>query len=341
MNQKISRSFEDDPYKMMFETLARSMTGASVMLTSDLRIEQVFGDVTPFIQLTESARLSLSVSMLKPPFAHEARTLVTLALKHNVRRAGRAHPLLDGKDTFVRMEAIPLVGTDGQPPFVVLTFDSWVESATALANERPADLEDERAGIYIEKLEQEVASAREALQQTVEQLETANEELQSLNEELQSTNEELQATNEEMETSNEELQSTNQELVTVNEELLVNSNELSMISDELEAVLENLAAPVLVVDMALQITRANKAALEFFSIQQPVSRRHISQLSLPESFPKLAELCNTCLQMGEAVTDQFSKDGRELVIRSAPFSEDGGRLQGASLIISETSLARV
>ena len=70
-----------------------------------------------------------------------------------------------------------------------------------------------------QRLEQELAAAKEHLQSVIENQEVTNEELQSANEEILSSNEELQSTNEELETAKEELQSTNEELSTVNDEL--------------------------------------------------------------------------------------------------------------------------
>jgi len=50
--------------------------------------------------------------------------------------------------------------------------------------------------------------------------------------------------------------------VTVNEELQINSSDLAMMTDELEAVLRNIGAPVLVVDTALQLSRASCGPLQ-------------------------------------------------------------------------------
>ncbi len=87
---------------------------------------------------------------------------------------------------------------------------------------------------------QELEQAYEELQSTVEELETTNEELQSTNEELETTNEELQSTNEELETMNEELQSSNEELETMNEELRHRTLEVNDMNTFLETILKTI-----------------------------------------------------------------------------------------------------
>ncbi|XHE53417.1 PAS domain S-box protein [Phaeobacter sp. BS23] len=187
----------------------------------------------------------------------------------------------------------------------------------------------------IRNLENEVATTREALQQTIEELETSNEELQSLNEELQSTNEELQATNEELETSNEELQSTNEELITVNEELQVTASELSGRTGELISVLESTPLAIVVADSALQITQATLAATRMFNIRRPISSPHISQCALPEGFPILAPICSEALRLGQTVTEEFTSKGTRIRLTCSPYFDVNGQILGVTMVVSE------
>jgi len=188
-----------------------------------------------------------------------------------------------------------------------------------------------------------LATTREALHQTIEELETSNEELQALNEELQSTNEELQATNEELETSNEELQSTNEELITVNEELQVNSSELMGLNAELGSLLGNVPIPLLVLDNALQVARASNAAMQLFGITSPMRNPHLSQINLPDGFPRLVELCNEALQLGSPISLDFETDDGPYSLQCAPFAGELGQMIGTTLVFlrspATTSLA--
>ncbi len=176
---------------------------------------------------------------------------------------------------------------------------------------------------------------REALQQTIEELETSNEELQSLNEELQSTNEELQATNEELETSNEELQSTNEELITVNEELQVTAAELSGRTWELTSVLETAPLAILVIDSALQVSQATRAAVTRFKLTLPLTNPHISQCFLPDGFPALASLCAETLKMGEQQSIECKSEGKPIYLSCSPFFDMHGQIQGVTLVVME------
>ena len=174
------------------------------------------------------------------------------------------------------------------------------------------------------------------MQQTIEELETSNEELQALNEELKSTNEELQATNEELETSNEELQSTNEELITVNEELQVNSSELMALNAELGSVLGNVPLPMIVLDNALQIVRASKAAINLFDILTPMKNPHLSQIKRPDGFPRLVEVCNQALHFGKPVVIDFEANDTTYTLQCAPFSGEAGQLIGTTLVFIES-----
>jgi two-component system, chemotaxis family, CheB/CheR fusion protein len=124
-------------------------------------------------------------------------------------------------------------------------------------------------------------TAYEELQSTVEELETTNEELSSTNEELETTNEELQSTNEELETMNEELQSTNEELETTNDELQQRTDELNAVNLFLESVLGSLRAAVVVLDKDLQITGWNDAAFELWGLRpDEVLGKHLMNLDI-------------------------------------------------------------
>ncbi|MEO1600519.1 MAG: chemotaxis protein CheB [Pseudomonadota bacterium] len=320
----------------LFDGLARSVGPNAVLVGPDYRILKVYGDVTPFISLTETSRLQLALSMFKTSLANEARALISVARKQGQKRMGRIHPPEADDGMSVQLEVFPVSSGDLGEDVCLVVFRRWETSADSPERARAASAVDLGPTQQIEALEREIAATRDALQQSIEELETSNEELQSTNEELQATNEELQATNEELETSNEELQSTNEELVTVNEELHVNGTELAELSDELQSILETIPSAVVVVDSALQVNRASAAAVELFRLDHPNDRPHISQCHLPPGFPHLAEMCDNALHLGTAVTGEITSGETSYSMRCSPFTDSRGRISGATLLFIET-----
>ncbi|MEL7462445.1 MAG: chemotaxis protein CheB [Pseudomonadota bacterium] len=312
----------------LFHALARSVGGDAILVSDDYRILKVFGDIGRFISMDESSQLEMNLAILKRPLAQEARMLSTVALRSNERRKGAVHKLHDAKDDRVRMEALPLKTDAHEEQIVLIAFSSWQEQDHV--ERAPTDGSNSDVA-YIDHLESELTMTRDALQQTLEELETSNEELQSSNEELQATNEELQAINEELETSNEELQSSNEELVTLNEEMQVSAAELTMTNDELSAILQNLTVPLLIVDSALQLTKASREAVALFEIRSLHSSPHLSQCARPEGFPNLVDVANEALRLGRVTNIQFETGDDVYALTCAPIANFNGQLQGATL----------
>jgi two-component system CheB/CheR fusion protein len=325
--------------RLMFDGLARALGTNSVLVTAGHSFLRVYGDISRYVDLSETTKLNLQLSLLVSPYREEARSLVTLALKHNERRLGIKHMTPEGQ--VVQLEVVPIAADDTDEQVALLIINDFLpeDTQTRIAGG------DENSGAafspeQLRELDRELASTREALQQTIEELETSNEELQALNEEMQSTNEELQATNEELETSNEELQSTNEELITVNEELQVNASETMALNAELGSVLGNIPLPLIVLDNALQVSRASKSAMAMFEIPTPLKTPHISQISLPDGFPRLVEICNRALQFGDGVTVDFEVNTDAYSMQCAPFSGETGQLLGVTIVFLKSSIAQ-
>ncbi|MGB1234751.1 MAG: chemotaxis protein CheB [Planktomarina sp.] len=320
--------------RQLFEALTQSLGRNSMLVTEDFAIARVYGDISDFIEMTEMSSLKMHLDLLRSPLREEARSLVTIALKNGAKRTGVRHLLAQTDDEEIRLDVYPIIAKDINERAALVVFTPFVKGKVT-TTDLPFLKDDSAASQRIRALETEVATTREALQQTVEELETSNEELQSLNEELQSTNEELQATNEELETSNEELQSTNEELITVNEELQVTASELTGRTGELTSVLESTPLAIVVVDSALQVTQATRAATEIFNIQHPIQTPHISQCSLPEGFPTLAPICNQALQLGETFETEFTSLGNLIKITCSPYFDESRQILGVTMVITE------
>ncbi len=319
----------------LFDALVKSLGEQSILVSEDGNIMQVNGSISEFIEVNQSSKLKMHIELLKSPLREEARSLVSVALRHETPRTGIRHRFGADSEHDIRLSVYPIVAKSISERVAVVAF-SKVPTVPDPMSAPDAVVElDDTVSERIRDLENEVAVTREALQQTIEQLETSNEELQALNEELQSTNEELQATNEELETSNEELQSTNEELITVNEELQITATELSGRTGELTSVLQSTPLAILVTDSALQITQATTAASEMFSLKQPITTPHVSQAVLPEGFPALSPICSETLQLGTTTNHEFSSKGNRIVLSCTPYFDAHGKILGLTMVVTQ------
>lgn len=321
--------------RMLFEALARSLGSNSLLVTEDYSIARVYGDISPFIQMNDKSSLKMHLDLLRSPLREEARSLITISLKNGQHRSGVKHVTGSNGAAQVKLEVYPILANDINEKAALVVFAEVPEDKGRISEKSVDHAEDGEFSKRIIDLENEVATTREALQQTIEELETSNEELQSLNEELQSTNEELQATNEELETSNEELQSTNEELITVNEELHVTATELSGRTGELTSVLESTPLNIIVLDSALQVKQVTNAASDLFKIRRPLTNPHVSQCVLPEGYPALAPLCSEALTLGHSTQHEFSSDGTKIIMKCAPYFNEHGKILGVTVVVIE------
>ena len=320
-----SKQEEDSADITMFESLARGFAKNAMLFNGNFNVLRVYGEMTRYITLGEGANPKMDCNILIKPLAVEARVLITSALSKGERQAGAIRRINEDPGHTVQLEAIPLVSDSLNEPLVLVTFQRQGEpkdlhKSDTLANAADAD--------RISALQQELDSAQLVLHQTIE-------ELQSSNEEMQATNEELLALNEELETSNEELQSTNEELVTVNEELQIATSEMALLSEEQDAILESIGLPVLVVDAALQVNKASRAAMSYFRLRTPLERPHISQCALPPGFPILAEVVDRCLTEGKMLEENIETSTPRLTLRCSPFTNAQGQIRGVILICLE------
>ncbi|MEM0990614.1 MAG: chemotaxis protein CheB [Pseudomonadota bacterium] len=326
---------ESEPFGAMFHALVRSMGPNALLVTADMHIHRVYGNIDRYLSLPEGQMRGATISMLREDLRHELRTLISVALRNGKSRSGLERRTEGGNPRGrLRMEVHPIGVADRSDDMALVVFREWEEREVQPA---PSGGETNGSNARIGELELELTGVRESLQQTVEELETANEELQSLNEELQSANEELQSTNEELETTNEELQSTNEELITVNEELQINSHELVLINQELDSVLSNIAAPVLVVDPRLHIVQCSQSARVMFQIAPGVAKPHLSQLSLPDGFPQLSKFMAEVIQTGTRADAEIEAAGFRGSVVAAPYFNPKGELVGATAIVHEIS----
>jgi two-component system, chemotaxis family, CheB/CheR fusion protein len=223
------------------------------------------------------------------------------------------------------IEVSPLLGRDGKPFAILLTFTDTTR---------------------IFRLQQELEAAQESLETTIEELqstneelETTNEELQSTNEELETTNEELQSTNEELETTNEELRSTNEELETTNDELRRHSDEFNTYRRHSEAVLGSIEAGIVVVDAELRVDSWNRCSQNIWGLREDEAiGRSFTELDIGLPVQALAAAVRQAAKEGTSSSttlDAFDRRGKAIKcsVRIGPLLVEGRSSQGAVIVI--------
>lgn len=118
------------------------------------------------------------------------------------------------------------------------------------------------------KLEHEFIATREQLATMLDDHRQYSGETHSAQEESLSHLEEVQSFNEELETAREELQSANEELSTVNEELQTRIADLQQARDFAASIVETVREPLVVLDNALCVRKANRAFYRTFRLSE-------------------------------------------------------------------------
>jgi two-component system CheB/CheR fusion protein len=302
-----------------------------VLLDERLRVLQVHGDVSAFLQLRAGPQRFDLLSLVRPEIEADLRLLCALIGD-------------GGRDTH-RTSVVLKDGRRRQHWDVVLHVidDAPLQRQVLLAFQaQPPRLRRAPAALSQESREAlELADARERMKSLIEQLESFNEEMQALNEESQATNEELQASNEELESANEELQATNQELATVNAELNHQWRRHQQLAEELQSVQNSIAMPLLVIDDQYRISRYNVAAARLFSISPGAEGLPLSTVRLPDGIDDL--LAPVVRAHGSASPTMLvlppSAQGREYVLHLS-HNVLGGERRGVVLtVVDNTELA--
>jgi len=226
-------------HEMLRETFYSTFEDPYVVINGTHEVIEIVGDVSPYMALKAGSLDTSIFTLLRPELPVELRTTLVRSLKDRVSLSTPYRLFHHEDETWLlRVVVKPLLYADMENDFYAIIFNR-VEVAgdlSAQVGQNSEELRDQR----VAQLEIELTSARESLQNYIEELETSNEELQSLNEEMQSTNEELQSSNEELETSNEELQASNEEIQVAYAELRTANSLLQEREAELEASRERL-----------------------------------------------------------------------------------------------------
>ncbi len=299
--------------------LARTFAPAAVVVDENLEVQQVYGDVSPYLRLPSGRPALNLLHLARDDLRASIRALLHRTFNEGISTQGHGVPAPGAQGAQgARLAVLPVETYSREGKLAAVCFAPY-ERPSRSRDEAEADKGDNER---IRELEQELAANREHLQTVVEELETANEELQSVNEELQASNEELQSTNEELETSNEELQSTNEELITVNEELQVKSADLAAANGDLENIQNNVGFALILVDRQLRITRFTPAATSIFSVLPSDVGQVITSIPTTVALPGLRHTLLRVINDGDGEESEVVDEDRVYWMKVIPYFSD-------------------
>ena len=242
-----------------------------------------------------------------------------------------------GETREVTLEVVPIAGLSPNERYYLVMFERSnsheTASASLLESETNTAASSESPDSRLERLERELAEAREYLRSEREDHETAIEELRAANEEVGSANEELQSTNEQLGTAKEELQSTNEELITVNDELKARNDELSLLTNDINNVLSAAGLPIVMVDRSVRLRRFTPAAERWLRLVPTDAGRLLSdvqsRLGVPQLTELVAQVIDTLVTESREVQDA---QGYWWLLTIHPYRTTEHRIEGAVLV---------
>jgi two-component system CheB/CheR fusion protein len=322
VSAKQRKSIHDFP-----DAIIRALSPNSLLIDENMDVLRIYGDVSPFTQLSAGEASTNLSSIIRKEFRQELRALVYKVLREGAEESHLPKKInINGTPHKANIFIRPLLVKTAPERLLLISFER-IQKLDVDINDRDKDENDP----VIAELEQELSATREHLQTVVEELETSNEELQSTNEEMQSTNEELQSSNEELETANEELQSTNEELLTVNDELQIKSTELTSTNIDLENIKQSIDMPLLVVDKDLVVTQFNKAALSIFMLRDGSEGEALTSIATKFELQGLIEVILKVIKTGQVSKREIDAPNKTYIERILPYRSPDGVVKGAVL----------
>ena len=351
--------------ELVKETLYHSLENPYVIVNDIGDIQEIHGSIKDFLALQEGVITTNLIKLANESLQIELRAIFTKVVKE--KRTIRSHVRkikIGDKETYLRMTATPLLFTEKEAEFFMITFEvidlvgfEWLvatqtPSMEAIQQDNEAKLQQDNQRML--ELEHELAITKEHLQSYIEELETSNEELQSLNEELQSTNEELQSSNEELETSNEELQSTNEEVQITYEELKASNEELEktdrllkISESNLQALLNNTLKGNCLIDRSYRIVLFNKKLGEILGLLSPKKLNigeliidYIPPTNLEEFYRDLSNAITNTIIPNKEYLFTVNQVNYYLLINFTPILDKNGAVEFVSIGILDISLTK-
>jgi signal transduction histidine kinase/CheY-like chemotaxis protein len=294
-----------DVRKAVDRVLLSKYSPAGVVVDEDLEVLEIRGKAGPYLALPVG-KVSFNLVRLIPDtglFLEVEKLIRQARATGEAARRERVPYGQDGGGAGLNVEAVPL-DADRKRAVLVL-FEPVAEAAASEAAPAGASPCGDIRDRQIERLQTQLADAKERFLSALEEHQTSKEESLNVTEEALSANEELQSLNEELETAKEELQSTNEELITVNDELQAKNTALAQARDFAMSIVETVRQPLLVLDLDLRVRMANRAFYRAFQ-ESPIEAEGRAVYSLSNGgwdFPGLRDALDGLLRGGHSFPD--------------------------------------
>ena len=323
---------------LVVEGLIEDYVPPCIILSEDLEVLHVYGDVSQYTRSLKSGRFSANIkdfiaedlSVAVSTAIHRAKSQEQNIQYDNVR-------LHRGEDKLVEvtLRVRYVKGKSPSPAFIIILFE---EAA------KPILQDDVKAIIYNadEQSQQRILDLESQLQKNQEHLQVTVEELETTNEELQSSNEELLAANEELQSTNEELQSVNEELYTVNSEYQEKIEELTQANTDLDNIMKSANIGIVFLDEAMLIRSFNPAVTEEINLLPTDIGRpfhHIAHNLIYDTLLKdIATVIDNASTLEKEIT---TKLGRSIVVKIGPYYNEHRTANGCVLSLIDVSETRI
>ena len=329
---------ELDIFKQTDKLLLQRFAPVGILVNENLRILEFRGDTSPFVAPTPGASNLTVMEMIRADLRIDVRNCVSKVIATGQAVSKAILCDVNGRPCRYLMEAMPVSGPTINGKYILVIFHSREKSATDYKLLLPwrallgwwSMFWGSRGRLQTTAAEQENASLREDLAQSIQEGDIKNEELRSANEELLSANEELRSSNEELETAKVELQSSNEELHSVNDELKMRADELAATRDSVSNLLASSQIPVVMVDSGLNIRNFTAAAEELFKFIPGDLGRSIGDINTGLEQIDLAEQGKRVIDSGQTIERQVvNRHGAEYKMTISPFRSSDRRIGGA------------
>jgi two-component system CheB/CheR fusion protein len=309
--------------------LAACLAPCAVLVSEQMEITRIRGDVAPFLALVTG---DVSLDLFSLVRHHE----VLAVLRPAVRRAFREQTTVTRSDILVkdngerRLVAFEVLPCGIAPP----GHDRcWIVFHSSPA---PAKGKKQTAAVRTE-----IEGLRHALAAAIDDRESLADEAAAAAEEAQSSDEELRSTNEELETAKEELQSANEELSTLNDELRLRNTALVKMNDDIENVLGAVEIPILFVGVDLTVRRFNTTAGSLFNFHADAIGRPLSEARSALEVPLLVKLVGAVIETATAADVEVQDAaGNWRLLRIRAYRTSDGKIDGAIVAILDIDVLK-
>lgn len=318
----------DDLQKEADKLVLQTFAPPGVVVNAQFDVVQFRGRTSPFLESPSGHATLNLIRMAREEFRLELQALLfDVRKRKTLVRKEHLSVRRNGDQLWFTAEAAPL-DAFGENKFFLVLFRELPASPLAHGDG------DEAADGEVDRLRDELNSAKAQLQAIIEELEATNEEIKAANEEVLSSNEELQSMNEELETAKEELQSANEELTTVNEELQNRNTELAHVAADLGNLLASVNIPILMLSRDLRIRRYTPSATKVLNLIQSDIGRPITDINLNVPIPDLEALLLKSMETMNAREREVSdKSGHQYLLRVQPFRTIENRVDGVVMML--------